>query len=67
MFVAVVGTIGARPLTPGMSYRISLVTSMPSMPGMNAGDMVMTGHGISVGTRGRVDMDTVRSDRKSVV
>jgi hypothetical protein len=61
MFVATAGAIGAKPFTPGMSYRISLVTSMPSMPGMNAGDMVITGRGISVGSRSRVDMDTVRS------
>lgn len=61
MFAATVGTIGAKPFAPGMSYRISVTTSMPAMQGMNPGDMVITGHGVSLGSRSRVDLDTVRS------
>ena len=61
MAASLVATIGARPFTLGMSYHISVVTSMPAMPGMNPSDMVITGHGVSVGSRSRVDIDTVRS------
>jgi hypothetical protein len=61
MFAAAVGTIGAKPFAPGMSYRISVTTSMPAMPGMNPGDMVIAGHGVSLASRSRVDLDTVQS------
>ena len=59
--MVVAGTIGARRFTPGMSYRVSVVTSMPSMPGMNPGDMVIAGRGVSIASHSRLDLDTVRS------
>lgn len=58
--VASVGILGAKPFTPGMTYRIRLNTSMPDMPGMpGGGNMVIVGHGIAVGSSSRVDIDTV--------
>ncbi len=63
MLAGLVAVIGATPFTPGMSYHISVVTSMPSMGGMNAGDMMISGRGVSVGSHSRVDIDSVRSDQ----
>src|SRR5258708_12948302 len=60
MLAGLVAVIGATPFTPGMSYHISVVTSMPSMGGMNAGDMMISGHGVSVASHSRVHIDTVR-------
>lgn len=56
------GTIGARPFTPGMTFKMRMTMGMPAMPGMNSqGDMVIVGHGSAVGSRNRLDIDSATS------
>src|SRR4051812_14728617 len=58
LFAASVGSLGATPFTPGITYKMRLVIGTPAMPGMNGGDMVVVGHGTSVGNRTRLDIDS---------
>jgi len=50
--------VGARPFAPGVSYRMRMVMTMPPMPGMNAGDLVIVGHGVAANGRSRLDIDS---------
>jgi hypothetical protein len=63
-FLAVAGTLAsvgaATPPAPGVSYKLRIVITPPDMPGMGSqGPMTITGHGIAVGNRSRIDLDTV--------
>jgi hypothetical protein len=50
--------IGARPFTPGLTYKVRMTMTMPPMPGMNAGDLIIVGHGVAANGRSRIDIDS---------
>jgi hypothetical protein len=57
----VVCSVGARPFASGISYKVRFTTAMPSVPGMPPmGDIVLIGHGIAIGSRSRLDIDSMQ-------
>jgi hypothetical protein len=58
LLVSAVAMIGARPFAPGVSFKMRMTLGMPSMPGMNGGDVVIVGHGVAAGGRSRLDIDS---------
>jgi hypothetical protein len=57
-FALAVGLVGARPFTPGVSYKLRMVMNMPQMPGMPPGDMIIVGHGVAANGKSRLDIDS---------
>jgi hypothetical protein len=55
---AAVGMLGAKPFSPGLTFKIRLTMGMPAMPGMNGGDLVVVGHGVAAGGLSRLDVDS---------
>jgi hypothetical protein len=49
---------GAKPFSPGLTFKVRLTMGMPAMPGMNGGDVVIVGHGIAAGGLSRLDVDS---------
>jgi hypothetical protein len=56
-FALPVFLVGAHPFTPGVTYKMRMVMSMPQMPGMS-GDMIIVGHGIATNNHSRLDVDS---------
>jgi hypothetical protein len=60
--IVVVGTMGAKPSTPGISYRMKFAHNMGGMPGTADSEaFVLIGHGVALGSRNRLDLDSVPS------
>lgn len=57
--VAGAASIAARPIAPGVTYRLRIVTTPPDMPGMAMSPSVIVGHGSTMGALSRFDVDTV--------
>jgi hypothetical protein len=55
----IVALIGARPASPGVTYRLRTTVTPPDMPGMQMAPTVIAGHGSAIGTQGRFDVDSV--------
>lgn len=52
-------TIAARPIAPGVTYRMRIVSTPPDMPGMPMSPSVIVGHGSTMGSLSRFDIDSV--------
>jgi hypothetical protein len=53
--------IAARPAAPGVTYRMRMVVTPPEIPGMPPqSPTVLIGHGATVGTQSRFDIDTIQ-------
>jgi hypothetical protein len=54
-------TIAARPPAPGMTYRVRMVVTPPDIPGMPPQSAtIIVGHGASIGSQSRLDIDSVQ-------
>lgn len=58
-------TIAARPAAPGLTYRLRVIVTPPDMPGMQMEPMAIVGHGSSLGSQSRLDIDTVTGQMAS--
>jgi hypothetical protein len=56
---AAVAAIAARPPAPGVSYRVRISMTPPDIPGMPVAPMTIVGHGVAIGGKTRVDIDSV--------
>jgi hypothetical protein len=59
--VAAGSTVAAHPPAPGLTYRLRMVVTPPDIPGMPPqSPTVLVGHGASIGTQSRLDIDSLQ-------
>jgi hypothetical protein len=59
LFVAAAASVAARPPAQGVSSRVRMVITPPDMPGMAMSPMTVVGHGVSIGSQSRLEIDSV--------